>query len=144
MVKAIRQKQKRTHSNSNSSGRRNQITQHQTLRTTANENTNEETGHRGQTEKQKDRTGLHILCIEVWVRIPLSRRSVSNSLLGKKKDIFQIIPDYIRPGLTLDQSGTSIIRNIHKAQHAKSSINTTKQHTKQGETKQQKQTHNRT
>ena len=109
VVKAIRQKQKRTHSNSNSSGRRNQITQHQTLRTTANENTNEETGHRGQTEKQKDRTGLHILCIEVWVRIPLSRRSVSNSLLGKKKDIFQIIPDYIRPGLTLDQSGTHII-----------------------------------
>jgi hypothetical protein len=43
VVKAIRQKQKRTHSNSNSSGRRNQITQHQTLRTTANENKHEET-----------------------------------------------------------------------------------------------------
>jgi len=82
--------------------------------------------------------------MEVWDRIPLSRRSVSNSLLGKKKDIFQIIPDYIRPGLTLDQSGTSIIRNIHKAQHTKSSNNTTKQHTKQGETKQQKQTNHRT
>jgi hypothetical protein len=40
--------------------------------------------------------------MEVWDRIPLSRRSVSNSLLGKKKEIFQIIPDYIRPGLTLD------------------------------------------
>jgi hypothetical protein len=82
--------------------------------------------------------------MEVWDRIPLSRRSVSNSLLGKKQNIFQIIPDYIRPGLTLDQSGTSIIRNIHEAQHANSTHNTTKQHTKQGETKQQKQTNNRT